>query len=427
MKKADLGKHQPGATHLLPRFFEELICGQQQAANIQTEKPLYTGRYIVAFDDPHSIAEHRYFFHNKVGLRVANSSDFVTSLPDDDQLSDVDVLIYDEFGVALVSGESDEQLRIMKQNATTRMIIQPERVVYIPNYVSVGHNSRVAWGIGATRTDLTQYTGMDIKVAVLDSGLDMTHPDYAGRNIVARNFADPADPLNVNDTLGHGTHCIGIACGDTDDSGLRYGIARDASIYVGKVLDESGRGPQKALLDGIMWAAREGCKVISISLVSQVDAGVGYDISYERAAKYAMSTGCIVVAAAGNESKRSQQVFSPVGSPANCPSIIAVAAVDKNMNLADFSNRGINAGITGGAVDIAAPGINIYSSWPGGVRYKSISGTSMATPHVAGILALLWQQNPGATPDQIIDLLYARAQKLTYNAMDVGAGLSIAT
>src|SRR5690606_34612384 len=198
---------------------------------------------------------------------------------------------------------------------------------------------------------------------------------------------------------GHGTHCIGSACGSVDVNGQRYGVAPESLIYAGKVLSNEGSGAQSWILNGITWAANNGCKVISMSLGSQVFPGQSYDLAYERAAQFAVSKGAALVAAAGNESRRSWNQFNPVGSPADCPSILSVAALDSELAVADFSNRAINPT---GLVDISGPGVQIYSSWPMPMRYRTISGTSMATPHVAGITALLWEQNPEASPEQII-------------------------
>ncbi len=115
--------------------------------------------------------------------------------------------------------------------------------------------------------------------------------------------------------------------------------------------------------------------------------------------------------------------FSPVGSPADCPSILAIAALDSKLNVADFSNRAINPT---GLVDIAAPGVAIYSSWRMPVRYRTISGTSMATPHVAGIMALLFEKYPGATAQNIENEFRKLARSLPLSSEDVGDGLSIA-
>ena len=260
----------------------------------------------------------------------------------------------------------------------------------------------------------------NVKVAVLDTGFDINHPDFTGRNITTNSFV-PNE--TIHDMHGHGTHCIGTACGNTDMSGQRYGVAKEALIYAGKVLSNQGSGAQAWILNGMMWAANNGCKVISMSLGSRVFPGQGYDLAYERAAKFALSKGTVVVAAAGNDSRRSWNQFSPVSSPADCLSILAVAAIDSNLAIADFSNRAINPT---GQIDIAGPGLMIYSSWPTPMRYRTVSGTSMATPYVAGIIALLWEKFPTYTPAQIIYELRRSARILPLPIFDIGSGLSIA-
>ncbi|MFA7155870.1 MAG: S8 family serine peptidase, partial [Proteiniphilum sp.] len=119
----------------------------------------------------------------------------------------------------------------------------------------------------------------------------------------------------------------------------------------------------------------------------------------------------------------SENRFSPVSSPADCPSILAVGAVDSALQVADFSNRALNES---GLVDLAAPGVDVYSSWPMPARYRTLSGTSMATPHVAGITALLCEKFPDATPAMIGQELIRTAGSLTSPAQDVGAGLPLA-
>ncbi len=171
---------------------------------------------------------------------------------------------------------------------------------------------------------------------MLDTGFDTRHPDFGERSLTTFSFV-PNE--TVEDQHGHGTHCIGIACGQTDTQRIRYGVATGADMYVGKVLSNRGSGAQAWVLDGMTWAANQGCRVLSMSLGSRVFPGQSYDIAYERAAQFALSKGTLIVAAAGNESRRSKNQFSPVGSPADCPSILAVGAIDSLLQIADFSNR----------------------------------------------------------------------------------------
>ena len=134
--------------------------------------------------------------------------------------------------------------------------------------------------------------------------------------------------------------------------------------------------------------------------------------------------GTLVVAAAGNESSRHEGWYAPVGHPANCPSILAVGAVDEKMQLGDFSNRGLNP--RGGQVDVVAPGVDVLSAFPMPARTRRLSGTSMATPHVAGLVALWAEANPKATATELWTLLTQHARRLPLLSTDVGAGLATA-
>lgn len=239
------------------------------------------------------------------------------------------------------------------------------------------------WGLQATRVLESSRSGLGIKVAVLDTGFDLHHPDFAGRNVVSRSFVAGE---SAQDGHGHGTHCVGVSCGPRHPSiGPRYGVAYGADIYVGKVLNNAGSGVDGDILAGINWAVAQGCEIISMSLGSPVEQGEPFSQAYQNAATLAEAKGTLIVAAAGNESDRPDFVAS-VGHPANCPTILAVAALDSALKVAYFSCGGING--SGGEVNIAAPGVDVYSSWPMPLRYNTISGTSMATPCTAGICAL---------------------------------------
>ena len=381
----------------------------------RSEKPLYTGRFLVIFDKKDDYRNVHSVLQSKAGLTIAHTSDFTYEEFDESKIEGADALIYDELGIALVGGVN-EQIRVLEASRAD-YIVEPEKIVYVPEELHIAADTATTWGIDMMQVLESAYTGKGIKVAVLDTGFDVKHPDFAGRSITTNSFV-PGE--SVDDAHGHGTHCIGSACGNVDVAGQRYGVAKDAEIFAGKVLSNEGSGAQAWILNGITWAANSGCKVISMSLGSPTLPGQSYDAAYERAAQFALSKGTVIVAAAGNESQRSRNRFNPVGSPADCPSILAVAALDASLNVADFSNRGINPTA---AVDIAGPGVNVYSSWPMPERYLSISGTSMATPHVAGALALLWEKNPGATAQEIIAELTTNVRVLSLPAMDVGSGL----
>ena len=151
-----------------------------------------------------------------------------------------------------------------------------------------------------------------------------------------------------------------------------------------------------------------------MSLGAAVSAGQGHKVAYEQAAQAALNANCLIIAAAGNSGA------VPVGSPANCPSIMAVAAIDSNLQRASFSCIGINP--NGGEVDIAGPGVGVYSSTNLPAKYASWRGTSMATPHVAGCAAL-WAQNTGLRGKPLWNKLTGTARNISQTPQEIGAGL----
>ncbi|MFC4502365.1 MULTISPECIES: S8 family peptidase [Streptomyces] len=276
---------------------------------------------------------------------------------------------------------------------------------------------KATWGLQAIRANISGMTGRGVKIAVLDTGVDTDHPDLVGCIEETASFVLGE---SVEDVFGHGTHCIGTTAGPAKpQQGPRYGVAPEARVLAGKVLGNNGRGTDGQILAGMDWAVARGARVISMSLGAPVQPGELFPQTYEIVALRALERGTVIVAAAGNEADRPGFV-PPVGRPANCPSILAVGALDRGLRTAVFSCGGING--QGGEVDIAAPGVDVHSSVPGG-GYARFMGTSMATPHVAGVLALLAQANPDASAAELRATLLAGAFPLPQPARDVGAGL----
>ena len=272
------------------------------------------------------------------------------------------------------------------------------------------------WGLQAVKAVSSPYNGVGIRVAVLDTGFDVNHPDFAGRTVLTASFVP--NEL-VQDGHGHGTHCIGTASGTRMNANLpvparRYGVAGASTILAGKVLSNAGSGQGGWIINGINWAIQQKAVVISMSLGSSVPIGGGFSPAYEQAGQAALAANVLIVAAAGN-SGNSQ----PVGSPANCPSFMSVGALAQSLNLAPFSCTAINPGQS---VDIAAPGVGTFSSVPMPTRYGVKSGTSMATPHVAGC-AVLWAQSSGLRGKALWNKLTATAANVSLPVNQVGAGL----
>lgn len=403
-----------------------------------------TGRYIITFRED-AVTEGLALLSDQAGMTgLANAADFPESALDFSQLEAGGGAVFPTLGVAVVSLDEGgfSSITTSAGENTAILAIEPERIFYaieeglpldyLRGYRDAVDNlyekatteeieaiqkecfaddSQFTWGLKATKVDKSLLTGSGIKVAVLDTGMDLLHPDFAGRSIVSQSFV-PGE--TVQDTNSHGTHCIGTACGFKDLNGRRYGIAHQSTIYVGKVLSNAGSGDSGWIIAGMEWAIANGCQVISMSLGNTTPKP---STAYETVGRRALQNGCLIVAAAGNNGRTG----GTVGQPANSPSIMAVGAIDKCLAVADFSAR---AGKSPGAkVDIAAPGVEIYSSVPmQQERYAAYNGTSMATPHVAG-LAALYAESTGTRGSQLWQLLTSRALPLPLPSASVGSGL----
>lgn len=405
-----------------------------------------TGRYIVTFRED-SVNEGLAMLSAQASIGgLPNAADFSESAIDLDQLESAGGAIFPTLGMAVVSLDEAALNGIMTAAGEDSPIlaIEPEPIFYaigegLPADYLKGYRDAVnhlyekttaaeespelgaeacfaddaqsTWGLKATKVTTSRYTGKGIRVAVLDTGMALQHPDFRGRSIVAKSFV-PGQA--VEDGHGHGTHCIGTSCGFKDANGRRYGVAYEATIYVGKVLSNSGSGNGAWILAGMEWAIASGCQVISMSLGNTTPTP---STAYETVGRRALERGCLIIAAAGNNGPT-----GTVGQPANSPSIMAVAAVDNCLVVAPFSATSGTA--SGARVDIAGPGVRVYSSVPVNKgRYAVFNGTSMATPHVAGIAALYAQAVPGARGARLWQLLTSRALRLSQPSARVGSGL----
>lgn len=211
--------------------------------------------------------------------------------------------------------------------------------------------------------------GEGVKVAVLDTGAALDHPDLRDQIEDAADFT--RSKTGASDTNGHGTHCCGVIAAAENGTGV-VGVAPKARLLVGKVLGDSGSGGVSGIARGLRWAADRGAHVISMSLGSAKPSP-----TLRAACRYATSKGALLVAAAGNEGPYD----NTVGYPGGYPECLCVAAVDQAKRIAKFSSRGSQ-------VDVAAPGVDVLSCYPP-KGYAKLSGTSMATPFVAGVVALI--------------------------------------
>lgn len=279
-------------------------------------------------------------------------------------------------------------------------------VPYLGSQIDVHLNA-----VNAPEAFAQGYTGEGVTVAIVDSGVDLDHPDLVSNLFVnpgeipgngidddANGFVDDVNGYDFvdrdarpDDTNGHGTHVAGTVAAARNDFGTT-GVAPNASILPVRVLGTDGSGSSFDVAAGIRYAADLGAQIINLSL------GGGYSRSIEQAIQYAGRLGSIVIAAAGNES--SSVPGFPARFSATQTHVLSVGAVNSSDTRAGFSNRVGSSG----AVQIDAPGVGVYSTYPGG-RYASLSGTSMAAPHVAGVAALALQANPNLTASQLRGLL----------------------
>lgn len=304
-----------------------------------------------------------------------------------------------------------------------------------------------AWGIQAIKADTSSLDGDGVVVAVLDTGIDKTHPAFTGVELVQKDFTGSGD----GDAHGHGTHCAGTIFG-RDVNGTRIGIARGVKkALIGRVLGANGGGDSAMIFRGIQWALDQGAHVISMSLgfdfpgaVERAEAGglptrpaVSNALEAYRSnlrffdalmqmvkARAAFQDTAVVVAATGNESQRPTFTVA-VSLPAAAEGVVSVAALGRNaggkFGIANFSNT---------MAQIAAPGVDILSAKLGG-GLVSMSGTSMACPHVAGCATLQWHAlkkagNVRPTANSVVNNLLVGARTDVLDTMtqnDRGTGI----
>ncbi|MFF3458842.1 S8 family serine peptidase [Streptomyces sp. NPDC002730] len=260
--------------------------------------------------------------------------------------------------------------------------------------------------IGADLAWAAGYDGQGTKVAVLDTGADAEHPDLKGRIAASKNFTDSGTD---DDRQGHGTHTISTVGGSGAASGGRKkGVAPGAELLNGKVLNDGGSGAASWIIAGMQWAVDSKADVVSMSLGSPEPTDCTDPMSVA-AEELARNEGTLFVIAAGN----SGPSLNTVSSPGCAPSVLTVGAVDRDDSTASFSSRGPAPYTHTLKPEIAAPGVAISAAAAGGrgvYAYRSMSGTSMATPHVAGATAIVKQRHPDWTAQQIKAALVSSAK-----------------
>jgi subtilisin family serine protease len=319
--------------------------------------------------------------------------------------------------------------------------------------VEARNQTGATWGVTVTGADNSLYTGQGVTVAVLDTGIDPSHEAFQGVKLIQQDFTGEGN----GDGNGHGTHCAGTIFGQVIN-GFRFGVAPGIErALIAKVLNSQGSGSTEQIYRAILWALDQGAHVVSMSLGLNFPGLVDYYVKTQgfpidlatsmalegyranvrlfdqlaalASARNPLFQGTVIIAAAGNESKRNinQNYELNVAPPAAADGIVSVGALKtggephKALTVADFSNTGSN---------VSAPGVDIYSAWPGG-KYRNLNGTSMATPHVAGIAAL-WAEKL-LTSTRRVNAIQLTAQLIGqakqdrlangFDPLDVGAGL----
>ncbi|WP_349409916.1 S8 family peptidase [Pseudalkalibacillus sp. SCS-8] len=330
--------------------------GKETPFNYSSEQQLAPQELIVHFNESVTSTYAKEIVSQFGGDIVETTEDFVV------------VKVNGQVSEAVKAFEGHSSVEFAEPNATFHASYTPNDPFYASEqYAPQKVEADKAW-------DITQ-SASSVKIAVIDTGVDYNHPDLSGKVIKGYDYVqDDNDPM---DEHYHGTHVAGIAAANTDNGIGIAGNAPNASILAIRVLDEGGSGTLDDVAQGIRYAADQGAQVINLSL-----GGLLGTQTLKEAVDYAWNKGSVVVAAAGNESSTKPSY------PAYYSNAIAVAATDQNDNLAYFSNYGT-------WVDIAAPGVSIYSTMPGNA-YDNLSGTSMAAPVVAGVAGLLASQGRSA-------------------------------
>lgn len=392
-----------------------------------------TGRFLVIYREG-AAKNAQDWMSAKAGLKIAHSADFTGHAVDFARLEGVGGMEFDLLGISLVATDPDRAGSLLasaaEAGADSPVMVIPEGIAfaqsatasYLKGFRSaveaisrdLGEGlaegeeepelevASVTWGLTATRVPQSRFSGRGLRVAILDTGLDTGHPDFAGRSTLAASFITGQTPMDGN---GHGTHVAGTACGPLRPRtpGARYGIAHESTILVGKVLSNSGSGAVGGVLSGINWAIQNGAHLINMSLGSSGPVNP----AYTQAGQAALNRGCLIIAAAGNNN-------AATGQPANSPTILSVSAVNSALRRASFSSYG--------KVELAAPGVDIDSSLPRPRLRGLLSGTSMACPHVTGIAAL-HAQGTNLRGQALWRHLQATARRLPLAPSIAGAGL----
>jgi len=322
--------------------------------------------------------------------------------------------------LTVAKGEANDFWRSLAPASTARMSAGVQKL-WLDGRVRADLDRSVAQ-IGAPTAWEAGFEGTGVRVVVLDTGVDATHPDLAGRVSESRNFTSSAD---VTDHFGHGTHVAATIGGSGAASGgARKGVAPKADIVSGKVLDDSGNGYESDIIEAMEWAVAGDADVVNMSLGG--GATDGTDPLSQAVNQLSATSDTLFVVSAGNDGPGA----STIGTPGAADASLTVGAVGRDESLADFSSRGPRLGDLAIKPDITAPGVGIVAARAAGTSmgnpvdalHTSANGTSMAAPHVAGAAVLLQQKHPGWTGEQLKDALISTARPAELTEFEQGGG-----
>lgn len=297
--------------------------------------------------------------------------------------------------------EDDAVLTILDLPAVTAKDVLQCLKPQLPGF----SKQRIPWGVAAidAPSAWTQAKGKGVRVGVVDTGVNMSHPDLS-ENVKA-GFDAISEAEGVTDDNGHGTHVAGIIAALDNIVGV-VGVAPEAHIYAVKSFDSRGKGMTSDIIQGIEWCMTQGVHIINMSFGTS-DSGKALQLAIQKAAE----SGILLVAASGNTGGENSVLY-----PARDPHVVAVAAATEDCQIAAFSSRGPE-------VDITGPGADIYSTYKER-RYKTLSGTSMACPHVVGVAALVLSAAPELSAKEIEGLICQTATVMDgFPREQQGAGL----
>jgi subtilisin len=341
-------------------------------------------------------------------------------------------MVIDELGIVALSPLIADLSRLAPTAGIIRSI-RPERIFRRPHTIigpeledvstmyadfAVG-TAKTSWALEVLGGDLTVSEGHGITVALLDTGVDVKHADIGSQILDAESFVSGCMP-DV-DNSGHGTHCAGLIVGaQTSQFGPRYGVAPASRLLVARIFGETDEAAEMDLARAVVWSVGQGAKIVSIS--AGRDGITGPDAADTQIGAFLRARGVLAVAAAGNESDRSNNIIQGTNAPANADGIVAAGAVTLNGRLWNRSNG--REGPAAARVDFVAPGVAVPSARPGGGTQLA-SGTSVATPIVAGIAAARWSREPGLTVDKVAAGMISSARPVPGALPDaVGYGLA---